>query len=255
MKINSLLVNLVVCSWILTACQSTSNPPALPVATPTDMPVPTNTPEPTSTPIPPTPTLPPPSMLLGSLSDVQILSVDQFNDINNWNTWNSQTANLADGIVEIQGQPNWEGGFVQTQKISEGMGIVVEFKNASGTEYEFATDTGAWDTDTFRSFGIYGGNIPKADLWQGKNNIGGNKLMGNLSLKKDAWYSLAIAIGRDGDFFAAIWDLKDPTHKAIYHEKLGEKWTGQTWDFLVQSDKGTIIYLDNFSIFSFSAVK
>jgi hypothetical protein len=175
--------------------------------------------------------------------------------MNTWDTWNSQTTSLSSGVLEIKGQPNWEGALVQKTKLQEGTGLVIEFKNMSGAEYEFVVNTGNWDTDSFRSFGIYGGKRPKADLWQGKNAIGGNNLHGNLSLTKDIWYSLAVAIGKNGEFFAVIWDLNNPSNGAIYHETLSDKWIGKTWEFLIQTNTGTTLNVDNFSVFTFSGVK
>lgn len=244
---------------LLSGCApaSTPVPPTLTSVPPTDTPVPTSTSTkpPTSTPIPPTPTLAPPSKLSDLLNDVVIKSADNFDNINKWITWNSQTTTELNGVLEIQGQRDWQGALVYSQKFQEGMGFVIEFKNISGNEYEFVVDSGNWDTDSFRSFGIYGGKRPKADLWQGKNAIGGNYLHGNLSLTKDTWYSLAIAIGKNGEFFAVIWDLNNPSNGAIYHETLSEKWVGKTWEFLIQTNTGTTLNVDNFSVFSFSGVK
>jgi hypothetical protein len=248
----ALLIISLGCAVISTPVPPTPMPP-------TDTPVPTATPTkpPTSTPVPPTPTLAPPSMLSELLDDVVIKSADNFDNIDKWITWNSQTAKVSNGVVEINGQPDWNGGFVQSNKFNEGMGVVIEFKKISGTEYSFLVDTGEWDTDSYRSFGVinYDGNRPRALVTQGKNYIGGNNLYGNLSLTKDNWFSFAIAIGKNGEFFAVVWDLNDPSHRAIYHETLNEKWIGKTWKFLIQTNTGTTLNVDNFSVFSFSGVK
>jgi hypothetical protein len=225
----------------------------MPSNTPTEEP--TSTPAPTSTPIPSTPTIEPPPLVLEYLDGVELIYVDKFDTFENWAVWNSQTADWADGVLEIVGQRDWTGALVQYQNLYEGMGVVIEFKQTSGFEYEFVTNAGEWDTDSFRSFGVYGGDSPKADLWQGKNALGGNYLLGNLSLKNDNWYSIMIAIDDDGEFFAVVWDLNDTTRRATYHERIGENWAGQTWKFLLQTNMGTTINIDNFSIFSFDAVK
>jgi hypothetical protein len=252
----------VLLTVLLSGCApaSTPVPPTLTSVPPTDTPIPTatSTKPPTSTPIPPTPTLAPPSILSELIDNVIITSVDNFDNIRKWETWNSQTAKVSNGVVEIQGQPEWNGGFVQLKKFGEGTGVVIEFKNTSGKEYSFGMDTGEWNTDTYRSFGViyYVGNLPRVLLTQGKNNVGsGSYLNGNLSLKKDTWYGFAIAIGKDADLFSMVWDLNDPSHRAVYHEKLNDKWIGKTWKFLIQANTGTSLNVDNFSFFSFSGVK
>ena len=69
MKPKGLLVILVVCSWVLSACQSAQTPPVATVAPSTNTPVPTNTSEPTSTPEP----SPVPILTLLSQKDGMIL--------------------------------------------------------------------------------------------------------------------------------------------------------------------------------------
>jgi hypothetical protein len=222
----------------------------------TDTPEPTATNTPTLTPSPTmTPTIEPPSVAVEYLDGVEIIYTDNFDTFKNWSVWNSQTVNSDDGVVEIVGQQNWEGALVQDKKLHENMGIMIEFKNTSGSEYEFVTNTGNWDTDSFRSFGVYGGNSPKADLWQGKNALGGNYLHGNIALKKDSWYGMMIAIDDEGEFFAIVWDIDSPARQAIYHERINERWIGKTWEFLIQTNTGTTVFVDNFLMFSFNAVK
>jgi hypothetical protein len=133
----------------------------------------------------------------------------------------------------------------------------MRFEITSGHQYSIGFNAGSWGTDSYRSFGLNGtsGDKPMVNVTQGKTSLGDKYLQGNLSVKKDNWYSFAIAIGKNGEIFAMIWDLSAPSHKAIYHETLSEKWTGLSWQYVINSNAGTVLSVDNFSYFSFSAVK
>ena len=198
---------------------------------------------------------PPTAMLSEFLNDVQIITIDQFNDTANWIIWDPKSTTLSNGIVEVNGKPDWTNAIAQSKKLSEGMGIVIEFKNTTGNEYEFNIDTGTWNTDGYKGFAVSRDSSPKVWLWEGKNLLTGNDFHGNLPLTKDKWYCAAISIGQNGEFLAVVWDLNDPSRRAVYREKMNETWSGKIWEFRAQLNIGTSLSVDNFSIFSFSTLK
>jgi hypothetical protein len=216
---------------------------------------PTSAPSPTLTAFPPTPTLVPPAPLTEFLHDVVITWTDKLDNMQRWQIWNSPIKEASNGVLEIQGQPDWTGVLEQRTRLSEGMGITMEFQNVLGAEYAFFVESGQWQTDSYRDFGIFGGNTPMAELWQGKNNLGSKYLRGNLSVTRNAWYGVAIAIGKDAEFFALIWSVDDPGHNAMYHETLNDKWRGIPWKYMVQANSGTVLNVRNPSLFSFGTVK
>ena len=218
---------------------------------------PTHTPEPTSTPIPPTPTLAPPLVPLNFVTDVQVLNTDNFDNLNNWDMWNSGTGDLSSGMFELTGQEGWLSGLVFKQKLGEGNGILLGYKTAKNSDFqsEFVFATGEWGTDSFRQFGVYNGKRPKADLYQGNQALGFNNLLGNLSLKADTWYNIFMAIGKDGELLAVVWNPDDPSKQLVYHEKIGEKWAGLKWEFQAKANIGETVYINNFLLLSFGGFK
>lgn len=249
---------------ILSACQTStpvSTPTEIPLPThtiaPSSTPMPTVTPVPTATAIPPTPTVEPPAVLSDLLTNVQVIRMDDFHDLNKWNKWNTGTGNLSNGMFELTGQAEWMSGLELKEKLSEGFGIVLKYKTIKNTDFnsEFVFATGDWETDSFRQFGVYNGKRPKADLYQGNNGIGGSNLHGNLSLKADTWYNLLMVVGKDGEFLAAVWNPTDPSQKTIYHEIIGPKWAGLSYKFQAKANINETMYIDDFMKVSFDEIK
>ena len=230
--------------------------PPTEISVPTETPVPTRTNTPTKLPtLTPTPTIEPPSMATEFLTDVRTLFYDPFENMNNWN-WDSQIGIITNGMFRLKGRYFWGSSLSPKQQLVEGDGIILKFKlQQVNGESEFVFDTGEWQTDSFRQFGIYNSKFPKADLFQGKNGLGGNYLHGDLSLKANTWYSILMAVGKNGEFLAVMWESTDETHQAVYHETIGEKWSGKSWFFIVKENEGETIYVDDFYRISFGEIK
>lgn len=241
MKTKSLLVILVVFSWIFSACQPAQISPTATatIVPPTNTLVPTNTPKPTSTPIPPTPTVAPPAILTEYLENVRITKVDTFDNGNDWELW---TGKVSDGVLEIVGN-DWNA--VSRKRVFlEGDGILVNFKYTKGAEFELLFEKGEWWTDPYRRFGVYlVTDYAQSNLWEGQKALGFNYLRGNFYLVPDTWYSLLMALGKDGEFFAIVWDPTNP-EKFISDRRKIEEWSGITWRFNMGANKGTILFDD-----------
>jgi hypothetical protein len=249
----------VLLTVFISACTSVS--PSLPSAIPTveistETPIPTNTPLPSKTPIPPTPTVQPPTILSDFLTNPKVMMVDNLDNLKNWEAWNPETGNISNGMFELTGQADYLSGLAFRKRIGEGDGILLKYKTVNNKDYksEFVLDSGEWQTDSFRQFGVYNGRVPKADLWQGKNYLAGNNLHGNLSQKADTWYNVLIAVGKEGELFAVIWNPDDPSKKSIYKEKIGKKWEGLNYNFVAKADIGETMYIDDLMMVKFDAI-
>lgn len=229
----------------------TSTPTEMPAtSTPTSTLPPTRTPIPTKTPVPPTPTIAPPTVILDYLENAAVTQIDYLDSSTGWDLW---TGKISNGVLEVIGK-DWNG-LGKKGRISEGEGIIIDFKYEKNSEFELMFDYGEWWTDPYRRFGIYiWGSYPKANLWLGKNGLGFNNLHGNFQPKADTWYTLLMAVDTDGEFLALIWDSTDPTKIFSYHEKAGEKWGGYNWVFKLGANAGTVTF-DNFMKIAFDEMK
>lgn len=251
MKTKSLLVVLVVLLWILSACQPAQIPPTATatIVPPTNTPVPTNTPKPTSTPVPPTPTIVPPAVLGEYLENVRITRIDNFDDNNGWEMY---TGKVSSGTLEIVGK-DWNS-ITRRQAFKEGDGIIVNFKYTKGAEFEMLFDKGEWWTDPYKRFGVYiVTDYAETNLWDGKNGLGGNYLRGNFYLAPDTWYSLVMALGKDGNFFALIFDPSNP-EKFIKDRRKIDGYQGITWTFKMGANVGVVSY-DDYMEINFDSIK
>ena len=230
---------------------ATSFPPTA-RSSPTDTAVPEDTPRPTSTDLPPTPI--PPVFVTEYLTDVQALYYDPIDGLGNWNV-STTTVQSIDGILEMHGLSFWASRVSTRSQFIAGNGIILKFKvQAAIAESSFVFDTGSWQTDSFKQFGIDPSRRPLANLWQGTQNLGRQFLPGKLRLEPDTWYGLMMAIGENGRFLAVIWDPADETHRIIY-EVLREDWSGNNWTFAAGANEGETVYIDDFYRISFGAIK
>jgi hypothetical protein len=252
MKTKSLLVILVVFSWILSACQPAQIPPTATatIVPPTNTPVPTNTPKPTSTPIPPTPTIESPAILSEYLDNAKIVKYENFDNGKDWELFDG--SRITNGTLEIVG--NGWNGLANKTNLKAGDGILVNFKYTKGSVFESFFDYGAWATSPYKRFGVYlDHDYARANSYEGTKGLGGNYLRGNFYLAPDTWYTLLLAIGNNGDFFALVYDPTNP-EKLIKEKQSIERWSSVNWTFRIGADKGTILY-DDFMIIKFDNIK
>ena len=192
------------------------------------------------------------------LNDVEVLKVDNFDNLNNWTPWSPLSGTVSNGMFNLQGGKL--NGLTFKGSLGEGSAALIEYKTLNNTNYgsQFVVTTGAWQTDSFRQIGIFGGPRPKASLYQGSstNTIAGNNLLcSKLTLQKDTWYSLLVAIAKDADFLSVISDPENPAKQCVYHEKMGTKWTGLQFQFQAIAEPGENLELRNFALLSFSSLK
>lgn len=219
---------------------------------PTDTAVSENTPRPTSTALPPTPM--PPLLVTEYLTDTKALYYDQLDGLGNWNV-STATVQIIDGVLEMHGLSFWASRVSTKSQFIAGNGIILKFKvQAAIAESAFVFDTGSWQTDSFKEFGIDPGRRPLANLWQGPQNLGRHFLPGKLRLEPDTWYGLMMAIGENGRLLAVMWDPADETHRII-HEVSRVDWSGNSWTFSASANEGETVYIDDFYHISFGAIK
>lgn len=215
-------------------------------ATNTAAAIPTRTP----TPLTPTPTIVPPSFLSDYLKNVEVLSFDSFDTNIGWNPDNGTVTN---GVLEIKGDNQWNT-VRREDTLSLGEGIILKFKHNIASEFEIYFDHGSWNTDDYRRFGVYLGNHPQVNLWQGSNCKECEDRQGDFQPLPDTWYNLFMVIGDSGKFMAILWDPNDISKALMYRGIMGETWTGLEWNFAIGVNKGTIL-IDDFSLFSFTTIK
>ena len=128
-------------------------------------------------------------------------------------------------------------------------------QNANG-DSEILFRSGDPDTDSYRQFGVWPNRRPAVDIWQRYYiEIPANKLNGDLRLKPNTQYGLLMAIAQNGELIAVIWDLANESERAIYHETVGEGWTGRSWYFGGRADGTETLYIDSIYTVSYGEIK
>jgi hypothetical protein len=189
------------------------------------------------------------------LTDARIVSTDSFDNLRNWRV-EPANSSLTDGVFQMTGTAFWHSHFSYRKKFSAGDGLMLNFEvQQANAQSEFVFTSGDWLTDSFRQFGIYAGVRPQADLFQGKADLGGDSLLGDLRLRPSVTYSLLLAVGPRGHVEAVIWDPAADTQRAVY-DLLGDRsWIGRKWTFMPKANAGETIYVDNFYSIAFTDIR
>lgn len=232
-------ITVLLLAVILAGCSGSASPGI-------ETPPPASTP----TPVPPTPTLAPPPMLLEYLDGVVVTGVDRFDSAAGWDLF---AGSIADGSLEIIGN-DWNG-LVKKGAFAEGEGIVVDFKYQPDSVFEVFFDNGEFDTDPYRRLGIYLSDAYiKTNHWLGKEGFGFKDLEGNFKTEPGAWYSLLMALDKQGEFLVVVWDPGDASRLISYHQGALENWASLPWTFRIGANAG-VIEFDDFMEITFVAIK
>lgn len=256
-SIGSIFIVLAFLILLASACAPapTSLPTSIPptsTSLPTETSAPTKTPVPTKTPIPPTATVQAPDKASEFLNGVQVVYLDTFDDPSRGG-WGFDAGKVKGGVLEVMGK-NWNGLF-RERDFKDNQGVIIDFTFTKGSVFEMLMDSGEWNTDPYKRFGIYmEKNAPMVNVWVKSKFLGGSYLSGNLKPQPDTTYTVLMVLLPDGGFLSTIWDPADPSKALFYRELVGKNWANLTWKFRIGADSGTILF-DNYREITFDSVK
>ena len=212
---------------------------------------------PTLTPFAPAPLAPIPPFVSNALAGMQVLRFDGFDDSCAFSKWTSRwiTEKFSNGVLEISGEEPWQANASRYKEFSAGQGVLIRFQYTRGSEFEFHFDNPGWNSEPYRRFGInLFNNRARATTWQGINGPRSERLSDDPDFAPDIWYTLLLALGKDGEAVAQIWDPTDPLRVVKYHGWLDDKSSGLPWIFQISANKGKVL-IDSLMEISFSAIK
>jgi endonuclease/exonuclease/phosphatase family metal-dependent hydrolase len=170
--------------------------------------------------------------------------------------WQSDwdTERISEGALQLAGEEPWRAGASLPRFYTPGTGLVLRFRFSRDAELEILMEHGEWAGDTYRRFGIYGvdGRL-ESSVWAASANLGGQSLSGSLRPLPDSWYNLALALSREGQFIALVWNPDDPSAVLEYRAKPGAEWAGLTWAFRVAANRGSVT-VDDVTELSFTSM-
>ena len=118
------------------------------------------------------------------LNDVQILSIDTFDDPGD-SQWNMDSGTIENGVMNLAGNQDWRFSYWNGEfGVNEGM--VIDFNFSASSLSEIFLEYGVWNTDEYRRFGVYlGEEQANVNQYRGDENqdFGGSNLSGNLALQ------------------------------------------------------------------------
>jgi hypothetical protein len=272
MKVKGMLVILVICSWILSACQPAPIPPtATAVIVPaTNTPVPTNTPEPTSTSEPsPTPVTYP-DVLDQTFSNVQVIYKDDFKyeiqgkTPNGWVSANDNAVlrETKDDNFRIFPRPNSIGDvfYYKEEAINPGEGVFFTFQY-TGTKNIFT-----WGIDNidaqgnffkFKTDGYYSFAMQMMGQYLSAHVIEGAYLKdddftGDLKLIEGNWYNFTLAFDENSNYIIKIWEPNSPQNQLVYTRNWPNSPTAYYFISWIGAERS--LWMDDFTIFSFDEI-
>ena len=193
-----------------------------------------------------------PTMLGNYLTNVQALAVDNF-DGKLEDMWAASNASQSGSRMTITGKEYWASSATLHQTISEGQGIYLIHRFTEEAEFEFYMQNGAL-AGIYKRFGFYGGETPKANLFLGGSLTGSDLLKGNFTPKPDTWYYSLLAVDKNANFTAMVWDASDDSRLIYYRQSLDADWDNLTWQFIISANRG-VVDIDDVVLFSFDKLK
>lgn len=272
MKTKGLLFVLLICSWILSTCQSAQTPPtAITTSVPaTNTPVLTNTLEPISTSEPsPTPIMYP-TVLDQTFTNVNVLFKDDFVfkiqgiPPTGWvSTEDNAILRISkDGNVKITPRVDAIGGifYFEEMPITPGMGVVFTFQY-TGTKNIFT-----WGLDNidaqgqffkFKTDGYYSFAMQMFDKNLSAHVIEGPYLKddpfnGTLKLIEGVWYSYMMAFDKNNNYIIKIWEPNLPENQLVYIRNWENSPTAYYFVSWIGAERA--LWMDEFTIFSFDDI-
>ena len=209
-------------------------------ATVTWTPVPTASPTPTQTmtPLPtqtPGPTPIPTSVFLSGQEIVYWNEFDNTDPLRgDWEFF--PNVQVDNGLLIIKNSKSWDGVYGNSH-LDNGQTILIQFRFDSWSDLHIAVETGEFDTDAYRSWGVGAeAGLFSPVFSEGKNEYENSFTSDDLALNPNDWYILMLHIGRDGDpFVAKIWKQYDLESSYEFQMNVDESWSGKRWSplFLV----------------------
>ncbi|MBE0672122.1 MAG: hypothetical protein IH588_16200 [Anaerolineales bacterium] len=263
MKNKGLLVILVLCFWILAACQSAQ---VSPTASATSAP-PTDTPSPTSTPEPPPTPITYSDVLDQTFSNINILYKDDFKykiqgmSPNGWVSTddNAVLRIIKDDNVKINSRANGIGGlfYFKEEAITPGKGVFFAF------QYTGSKNVFTWGLDNinaqgeffkFKTDGYYSFAMQMFDRNLSAHVIEGPYLKddpfsGNLKLLEGVWYNYTMAFDKDNNYIIKIWEPNSPENQLFYIRNWPNSPTAYYFISWIGVERS--LWMDDFTIFSF----
>jgi hypothetical protein len=206
-------------------------PPSPPTVTPTLLPTSTRTPSPTSTPAPTGTFTPTPIPTSAFLSGEVVSFWNEFDRTDplrgDWVF--SSNVRVENGVLRIEPSKDWSGVYGNSH-LKDGQAVLVKFRFDVWSDIHMAVETGEFETDSYRSWGVGGENDIFSPVFsEGTIEYGNSFTPEDLELEPNLWYVLMLQIGGDRPFVARLWEYNDPTTVLNLQLEMNETWTGKEW--------------------------
>ena len=138
-------------------------------------------------------------------------------------------AKVYDGLLLIEHSQDWSGVYGGLH-LQDGQTILIQFRFESGSDLHFALETGQFETDTYRSWGVGAeSNIFSPVYSEGIREYGSSFTADELVLDPGTWYVLMLHIGGAKPFIARIWKYGNIDNLHSVEIQMDKTWQGQEW--------------------------
>lgn len=217
---------------------------------------PITTTQPTVTPFPQTPTVPASQFASNALTGARVLRFDGFDDPCAFSRWTArwQTEKISNGTLEIIGEEPWQALVTRYKTFFAGQGVLIRFQYVPGSQFELHFDKPAWNIEPYRRFGISIFNDhARAVTWQ-DTNLRSEYLSDDPEFAPNVWYTLLLALVKEGELGAQIWDSTDPRRIIKYYGRLDNKSPELPWLFRINVNRGKVL-VDSLTELALSEIK
>lgn len=198
-----------------------------------------------------------PLFVSNTLSGIQILRREYFQDPCAVSRWNSRwtTEKIAQNRLEVEGEERWQAFAARYKEFAPGEGILLHFQFAPGPEFEMYLENGNIDSDAYHRYGI---NVRdralQAVVWDGPQKRHTENLGDDTHVGTSTGYYLLLGTSKSGEVIVQVWDQSDLSRILKTRQKLSVDAATQPWVFHVAANRGKV-WVDEETEISFADLK
>jgi len=167
---------------------------------------------------------------------------------------NTDFMEINHGFLTLYGDrfADWGGsdpGFDYQTSLHEGEAVLISMKFNKYPDLVAVFDSGEWETEDFRRFGI--DERLRPEMLNG--TVGGypnDQYEEGFRSSVDTWYHALIVIGFNEEFSFRIWEIDDPSRYNVYRATHDGTWGDRDWVLTFDVNFGEVV-LDAFTHISF----
>ncbi len=190
-----------------------------------------------------------PTQVSTLLSDAEAIFHDDFSELSPSDWRDAGDYETVDGLLELADTAEC---LARMGGLSANTAMLVQFSydEVPNADFEMFFNNGEFGSANYRQWGAHMvDDSPEFHVVSRRSTLEESALEGDLSLEPDTGYDLLLAVDKDAEFVAHVWESDDPANFAEYRQTL-EEWADQEWFGAFCNARGNV-FVDTYTEIAF----